>query len=328
MKTLPVTKKRSVYRHWLTGLSLVLLCQAAVAGEPVERSTETSDSPNVEIEHMSGKAEIIGWDKNEVKITGEVGDNTDEIVFEKNGDNVVFEVDTDRRGRDWRDWRSNEGDDLTIYVPRGSKVYYTSINANVALRDLNNEVDVEVVNGKIASRNVQGRVSLEAVNGDIDVGNIAGDVDISTVNGDIYGDHQSDSDARFSSVNGNINIRSTSPEVWVESVNGNIKLAMKTVDDLNIETVNGRVEADLVLSKKGDVRASSVGGSITLNFQSDVAARFDIEAHAGGRIVNNISDAEMQKAKYGPRRWLEFEHNGGGAQVEVSTVSGRVTLNN
>ena len=151
---------------------------------------------------------------------------------------------------------------------------------------------------------------------------------IETVNGDIYGDHESAGDARFSSVNGNIKIRSSSPELWVESVNGNIKLAMQAVDELNIETVNGRVEADLSLNDNGDVRASSVGGSITLNFQSDVSARFDIEAHAGGRIINNISTDEMKKAKYGPRRWLEFVHNGGDGQVDISTVSGRITLNN
>lgn len=328
MKTVSVVKKRSRHSRWLAGFGLALICQSALAGEPIDRSLTTSESPRVEIEHINGKAEIIGWDKKEVRVTGEVGDNTDEIVFEQRGNEVVFKVEMERRSRDWRNWGSKDGDDLTIYVPHSSRVHYSSINANVELSDLNNTVSVEVVNGDVESRNIRGRVDLEAVNGNIDVGEISGDVTIETVNGDIYGDHTSDNDARFSSVNGNINIRSSSPELWVESVNGNIKLAMQAVDDLNIETVNGRVEADLSLNNNGDVRASSVGGSIILNFQSDISARFDIEAHAGGRIINNISADEMKKAKYGPRRWLEFAHNGGGAQVDISTVSGRITLNN
>ncbi|GGW83641.1 DUF4097 family beta strand repeat-containing protein [Alteromonas halophila] len=313
---------------WLAGVSMTLLSQVALSGERIDRSIDTSDAPYVDIEHMNGKAEIIGWDKNSVKVVGEVGENTDEVSFEKSGNEVELKIEVARSGRDWRNWRSNEGDDLTIHVPHGSRVHYSSINANVALRNLKNSVSVEVVNGDIESRNIQGRVELEAVNGDIDVGEISGDVTIETVNGDIFGDHQSDKDARFSSVNGNINIRSSSPELWVESVNGNIKLAMQAVDDLNIETVNGRVEAELSLNRNGDVRASSVGGSITLNFQPDVSAQFDIEAHAGGRIINKISEDEMQKAKYGPRRWLEFIHNGGQARVDVSTVSGRITLDN
>ena len=328
MNTVSAMKKFGGYGRWLAGLTLAVLCQSALAAESIERSATTSQNPQVEIEHINGKAEIIGWDKNEVKITGQVGRNTDEVIFEHHGNEVVFKVEMERRSRDWRDWGKNDGDDLTIYVPHSSRVHYSSINANVELRDLNNTVDVEVVNGNVESKNLQGRVSLEAVNGNIDVGEISGDVTIETVNGDIVGDHESAGDARFSSVNGNIKIRSSSPELWVESVNGNIKLAMQAVDELNIETVNGRVEADLSLNDNGDVRASSVGGSITLNFQSDVSARFDIEAHAGGRIINNISTDEMKKAKYGPRRWLEFVHNGGDGQVDISTVSGRITLNN
>jgi len=57
-----------------------------------------------------------------------------------------------------------------------------------------------------------------------------------------------------------------------------------------------------------------------------VSARFDLQGHAGGRIVNKISDAKEQRAKYGPRRWLEFSHNGGNGRVDVSTVSGRIKV--
>jgi hypothetical protein len=60
--------------------------------------------------------------------------------------------------------------------------------------------------------------------------------------------------------------------------------------------------------------------------QSQVPARFDIEGHAGGGITNKLSDDKMQKAKYGPNRWLKFSLNGGSAKVNVSTVSDRVRL--
>ena len=48
--------------------------------------------------------------------------------------------------------------------------------------------------------------------------------------------------------------------------------------------------------------------------------------HAGGKITNNLSDDKMQKAKYGPSRWLKFSLHGGSAKVDVSTVSGRIKL--
>jgi hypothetical protein len=86
------------------------------------------------------------------------------------------------------------------------------------------------------------------------------------------------------------------------------------------------VDSHFNLLKSGEVRANSVGGDIDLFFQSGVSARFDIQSHAGGRIRNDLSDDKMQRAKYGPRRWLEFSINGGDARVDVSTVGGDVTL--
>ncbi|MDP5130705.1 MAG: hypothetical protein NWQ54_07460, partial [Paraglaciecola sp.] len=93
-----------------------------------------------------------------------------------------------------------------------------------------------------------------------------------------------------------------------------------------LETVNGSLEANMQLQKNGEVNASSVGGSIDLNFQQEVSARFDIQAHAGGNIDNRLSEHKVQKDKYGPSRWLTFSLNGGNAKVNVSTVSGRVKI--
>lgn len=326
MNVLAKMKSVSVQCQLLLGLGLVAFSQASIAREQVDQRITTSDSPFVEIEHMNGRAEIIGWDKEEVQVTGELGDNTEEFIFEKDGNDIVIKVEMARDPGHWRNWKKSDGDDLTIYVPRASFVEYTSINANVKIGELQQSVNVEVVNGDVDVNKVTGRISLESVNGDIDFRDVEGDVAIETVNGDITGEHRSSKDLRLDSVNGDIRVRTNSPEVKVTSVNGNIDLSMDSVSDLNVETVNGRVEASLDLAARGSVRGSSVGGSMNFTFQRDVSARFDIQAHAGGRIINELSDDEMQKAKYGPRRWLEFTHNGGDGRVDVSTVSGKVTL--
>ncbi|WP_414828798.1 DUF4097 family beta strand repeat-containing protein [Alteromonas sp. H39] len=326
MNILAKLKSVSVQRQLLLGLGIVVFSHAGFAREQVDQRITTSDSPYVEIEHLNGSADIIGWDKNEVQVTGQLSDDTEEFIFEKDGNDIVIKVEIAKDPGHWRNWKKSDGDDLKIYVPRASFVDYTSINADVSLQDLQHTVNVEVINGDVDVKKVNGRVSLESVNGDITLRDVEGDVAVETVNGDINGEHRGSKDLRLDSVNGDIDIRTNSPEVKVTSVNGNIDLALDTITDLNIETVNGRVEAAMTLAPKGDVRASSVGGSMSLAFQRSVSARFDIQAHAGGRIINDISDDEMQKAKYGPRRWLEFTHNGGDGRVDVSTVSGRIQL--
>ena len=164
------------------------------------------------------------------------------------------------------------------------------------------------------------------MNGDISAKEVSGNVKIETVNGDISDKSDNVEGSVYDSVNGDIEVVTNSSELKVETVNGDIDLTLGEVEELNMNTVNGSIEARMELARQGDVRASSVGGSVSLYFQESVSARFDIEGHAGGRIVNRLSSHKEQRAKYGPRRWLEFSLNGGDAKVDVSTVSGRVKL--
>jgi hypothetical protein len=69
-----------------------------------------------------------------------------------------------------------------------------------------------------------------------------------------------------------------------------------------------------------------VGGKIELLLPESTSAQFEITGHAGGKIINELSEDQVNKAKYGPGRWLEFSMNGGNAQVEASTVHGKILL--
>lgn len=206
----------------------------AMAGEKVDKTLTTSASPIVEIEHVAGKATITGWDKNQVKVTGELGDRTEAFIFEKKGDDVILKVETNHRKIDWRDKNPGDGDDLTIFVPAKSGLSYTAVVADVEASRLTNSVQFDVVNGDIT--------------------------------------------------------------------------------------------ASLTLAEKGDVDASSVGGTLHLKMQKGVSARVEMQAHAGGDIVNRLTADKPSSAKYGPNEWLEFTANGGRATIEMSTVHGELIV--
>ncbi|MCW8109155.1 DUF4097 family beta strand repeat-containing protein [Alteromonas ponticola] len=326
IKNYPINQ--SVQRKWTLGMGLLLLSCVVNAGQKVDQTMDTTETPFVKIEHMNGKAVLKGWDKSEVRVTGELGDQTEDFEFTGNKQEVTIEVEVKRHRNGWK-WNDNaHGDDLTIYVPYGSKVSYTSINASVKVYEISGKTNVEVVNGNIDLYTLTGKVDVESVNGDIDLQDINALLRVATVNGDISGNHIGRQEAQFESVNGEIDVTSNSPDFTVDTVNGDMNLKLAEVKQARLNTVNGRIDASMNLLDSGDVNASSVGGRIKLTFQKNVSAQFDIEAHAGGSIDNNISSDRMIKAKYGPRRWLEFTHNGGSANVDISTVSGRVVLNN
>jgi DUF4097 and DUF4098 domain-containing protein YvlB len=294
------TFKTPVAAKVLLTTALLSIATAAFAGEKVDKTIDTSASPKVDIEHINGKADI-------------------------RGDVVVIHIEVERHSKSWFN-KGKDGDDLVIYIPSASDLHYTAVNADLIAVGITKAVDVEVVNGDVTLKNIGERVEVESVNGDIVLENVRGRLEAETVNGEIEATHSGNTPVSFASVNGKLDITSDSPDVSVETVNGRIDVALQAVDVLQINTVNGRTFASLGLNKNGSVKANSVGGAMEFVFQDGVSAQFDIETHAGGNIVNNISDEKSQKPKYGPGSWLRFIHNGGAANVDISTVHGRIEI--
>jgi DUF4097 and DUF4098 domain-containing protein YvlB len=309
---------------WISAMLLGLTLNVQ-ANESVNQTLDVNPRSYIRIEHVNGEAQIVSWDKDQVKVTGTLGDKTDKFIFEREGNDVIIKVKV-KKNKGWGNWSSDDGDDLKIWVPLNSSINYSAVNADVEVSDIGGGSEIGTVNGSIQVKNLGNKVKLESVNGNIDARELQGNVKIETVNGDIKSQSSLGREDNYSSVNGSITVNSDSEELHVETVNGQVELVLGKVRQLNLESVNGRIDASMTLQNNGEVNASTVGGAIDLVFQKDVAARFDIQTHAGGGIRNNLSDDQVQKNKYGPSRWLQFSLNGGKASVNVSTVSGSVTL--
>lgn len=74
------------------------------------------------------------------------------------------------------------------------------------------------------------------------------------------------------------------------------------------------------------MESSSVSGNTKLKLDKAVSAKFNLVANAGGSIKNELTSHKVEKAKYGPRRSLEFSTGNGEGSVEMSTVSGSLKL--
>jgi DUF4097 and DUF4098 domain-containing protein YvlB len=320
----------SLHKSWtlISGLvlSLSIVCTSALARETVNQTLAADASGFVEIKHVSGEARIIGWDSNEVKVEGLLGERTDSFRFERNGKRIIIEVEVPNSKGWWSNSDSGKGDDLVIHVPKASRIDYNSPNAKVSVENISGGADISVVNGQLRAEDLKGRIRLSSVNGDIRGIRLAGEVVLDTVNGDINAEQTLGDEITAKTVNGDIEVTASASEVTAEAVNGDIEFFLAEVEVVNTNTVNGSIQMEMSLAEGANVRASSVGGSIELAFQKDVQAGFDIESHSGGRIKNRITDEAAQKPKYGPRRWLEFSTGNANATVEISTVHGRIEV--
>lgn len=312
-------------KNLLLGIGLSSLTALAMAGEKVDRTIDAYGAGNVSIEHFNGHAKITGWDKDEVRVAGELGDRTNEFIFERDGKDVIIQVKVESNN-DWENWGSEDDDNLEVFVPKNSRIDYSATNAHIEISDVYGGANVATVKGDIEAENLKAQVRLETVNGDIDSRKISGKVNIETVDGDITDRSEDIEVGNYNSGSGSIEVYTKSKIVFVETVNGDIEIHLELVENLKLATVNGSIDASMDLDKNSKVSASSVGGSILLNFDEDVPALFKIETHAGGSITNKLSSHRVKKGMYSPSKLLQFSVNGGGAMVNVSTVSGLVRL--
>lgn len=305
-------------------LAMSMLPLMAVAGQKIDEQISVPANKRIFIDNQRGDVRVEGWDKAELKISGELDDKAQGYRLEVENDRIEFIVKMPRNQN--YGWNRGDGSELVIFMPKSSELELSGVNVNVVASELSNGTDIDVVNGDITLSAIEGDISVETVNGDVDATNLIGDIRYETVNGEIN-DRDSQGKLRFTAVNGDIKSTSKAQDVRLENVNGDIDFALDTVKKLRINTVNGEAEVRINrLLDKADIRFESVSGDAEFFFPDDISAKFEIEAHANGKIVNELSNDKVKKAKYGPSSELEFSVNGGDADIEIDTISGRIEL--
>lgn len=319
----------------ISTLALVLFAaftHTAMAGEAISETREVRPDAVISIELLNGEISISGHDENVFSIEGELNDAAEGFTLTNSNGNIHFEEDIERKNRwFWGDgWDSRDGDagaTLEIRVPRNSVLRFDGVNTNLDLIGLTGNTDIEVVNGMIVASDLSGVVRLQSVNGAIDTRALSGRVSLETVNGSIDDRGSSGPRATFSAVNGSIRSDSQSPHVSASNVNGEIELDLNRIDELDVSTVGGSLDIFAFMNELAHIGISSVGGSVDLNLPDTTSANFHVSTAVGGRIRNELSDDEPeQKRRYVNSRQLDFTLNGGSGDVNVSTVSGNITL--
>ncbi|MFY8273649.1 DUF4097 family beta strand repeat-containing protein [Pseudoalteromonas sp. SSDWG2] len=310
--------------------TLALVPCLALAGEKIDEQITVPADGRIFIDNQRGDITIKGWDKDSLQIKGELDDLAEGYTLETRGQRTDFIVKMPKSYNSGWSWGKKndggEGSKLTIYMPMQSALTLEGVNVDVDVSELNSESRIETVNGDIDAKDLSGTLVFETVNGDVNGTNLKGDIRYQTVNGDIN-DVDSQGQLRMTLVNGDVNSTTGSEDIRFENVNGDLTLRAQTLGSLKINTVNGELEVYVnELKADAQIRAESVSGDFDLYLPSTVSARFDLEAHAGGDIRNDLSKDKAKEAKYGPGESLSFTLGQGEAEVEVTTISGNTHL--
>jgi len=268
----------------------------------INESIDAAADGTVSISNIAGSVDVWGWSRNQVEITGELGDDVEELIFERHGNEIEIKVKTGRRN-------SHDIDsDLTIRVPQASSLEINTVSA-----------DIDVVD-------VTGEQSLESVSWDIETQAHASDMDVNSVSGDleVEGDNQP-MRSRLSTVSGDIDTENLAGEVGAESVSGDLVIVNGAFDRASLGTVNGDIVFHAELLDGGRLDIETVNGEVDIEFAGEISARFDIETF-NGDIRNCFGPDAVRVSEYAPGYELKFTEGDGAGRVTVETLNGDLRL--
>jgi len=274
---------------------------AAQASETVDRSGKASAKGRVIVENIAGSITVVGWDKKEIKVEGELGREVKELKFKTDKKKSIIKV---IYKKDLRNVR--EGADLTIMIPRESRL------------------EVECVSAGISVSKLKGSAELSSISGEVDFEGWCNSLDIESISGEINIDGGA-REMSLESISGEINAEGKATEIEAESVSGSIVLKYETFLDASVETVSGSIRMVGDLDPKSRISCDVVNGSVTLVVPANVSAEFEASTF-NGRISNDFGQKANRTSKYAPGKELEFTNGDGDAQVELNSFNGDIKI--
>ncbi len=288
----------------LTFTLLSLLSAAAFSAEDINETMDAAADGTVSISNVAGSVEVLGWSRKQVEVTGEIGSDVDELIFERDGNDILIKVKVPRHhGR-------RISSDLIVKVPEASSLEINTVSADI-------EID-----------NVEGEQDLESVSGDIETEAHAKDIDISSVSGDVVvqGDRKP-MRTRLNSVSGDIEAEDLSGEIEAETVSGDVEIVNGSFSRALAHSVNGEILFHAELLNDGRLDIETINGEVDVEFHGDVSARFDIETF-NGEIRNCFGPEAERTSRYAPGRELLFREGDGSGRVTIQTLNGDIRLCN
>jgi len=293
-------------KHLNHAALLLIACAlplAAAAGEgSIERKVAAEANGEVVISNVSGTVDVRGWDRNEVQVTGHLGDDVERIDVETIGGRTVVKVVLPRGN-------SRDGDaEIEVSVPR------------------NSSVEVSAVSADVSSRGVLGTQRLKTVSGEL-TADIAGDEsEVRSVSGDVtVRGSGKPLRLRVASVSGSLDLTNTAGSLDMVTVSGDARVQMGDTSDVRGRTTSGDLEVRGTLTRNGRVDVEGVSGDITLRLSAKDGVSTEIESFSGdinGCLATNVE----RVSKYGPGKRLNIRTVEAGARVRAKTLSGDIEI--
>lgn len=163
-------------------------------------------------------------------------------------------------------------------------------------------VEVKTVSGDVDLQTLQAATTVQSVSGDVNLRDIQADCSLTTVSGDV----------RVHGLVGALTGRTTS---------GDLEVQASDVRRFHLNSISGDMSVETALARSEHYFAKTVSGDLQLSVPHDTGAMVQLKTTSGD--VSTDLPAEIIKS--GRRHW-QGRINGGGANVEMQSISGDLTM--
>ncbi len=279
--------------------ALLLLPSLALADTRVDERHTLASGGRIELSNVAGKVTVRGWDRNEVQLTGSLGDGL-QLRQEKSANRVRWEVEYPRR-------HTSGTATLVLNVPRASELLLSTVSADQDISGIDvRRLQADTVSGSLTAAGRSGDSKLNTVSGNVIAKLQTPRLDVNTVSG------------RIEAGGG------ASGDIGAQTVSGRVGVDAGRVQRLAVETVSGSIDLSTSgLAPGGRINVESVSASVNLRLPVKVSAQLSVNSFAGS--IN--SDAgTVERPRYGLGSSLDTKLGGGDGDIRIQSHSGSVRV--
>lgn len=290
-------------------LLLALCIGQALADTPINLTHAATPNARISVSNVKGQVTITAWDRNQVQVTGTLGEGAAPLAIE--GDNGDLEIKVRPKGDGSNGWFNWHGDNsmgastLDLHVPKGASLDVEVVSAPLGIDGMDGgEISVNSVSGRVRIDARTPSLSVESVSGTVQQSGHAERADLQTVSGDILAPA----------------LGSTAD---LQTVSGRIQASGGPWKKFDLSTVSGDVQLNGGPAEQGSIDIDSMSGDV----QIQVPASLSASIHASSFSGDLRSDfGQVSEHDHGPGSELSAEVGGSKGRIHVETFSGDLRI--
>jgi DUF4097 and DUF4098 domain-containing protein YvlB len=302
IRTQPV-RPLTVARKWVA-LALFAVVPAALAGTPIDQRKPADPTGHVEVSNTAGSVVVTAWPRNEVEVTGTLGEGVERLEFVQSGKLTRVKV---------------------VLPTRSSRVQSTSLVVKVPAAS---SLSVNTVSADVRAQGVRGAQRLQSVSGDIATEAAAEDVECKTVSGDVTVNGTGQKGLlTVTTVSGDASVSRVGGEVNGNTVSGNFTISAGDTARSRLRSTSGDLGLKSRLDADARIDFESISGDVRLDLLAPVGAEFEVSSF-NGEIRNCFGPKPVRTSEYAPGTELRFKEGRGTARVRIKTLNGNIGICN